>query len=607
MTNKRRSARWPIGGIRWKAAWIEGLLLAILVTGVSVRVWGLGLTHTDDAVWALRAHQSAGGFFTREPIGAWALTPGRFWAHVSGAWMLHTLQWQGTAYGEVLRLGSFTAFFAVFHVTVRAFFGHRIALLASTFAAGLAMVRWDGSILTTYPLITWPAGAAFGLALLAGRRYVQSAGAGWSIAGALLLFFSLMNNEGVTVLFMLLSVLAAWQLRELDARRGARWLLTTLIACAAYAALYFGWRLMHPSSYQGHVIAPFELRSWWLTFGHFSTGGNVLHDVVTPYRVAYADAQEVIAVQAVYRIREVWPGLLRSPTAMAAGVVAGLLVHRALRPSEDAAAAGSQRAVIVSGLLIATVTVLPVSLVAMYQGWVTKSGIRAYSHTALAHFGWSLVAAAACAGWVSRRANRDRAAMVVSVAAGLLAAAASFTNDRIVDDMRTEAGRWRVLDHVLALNRHGPRAPAIVVPRLANGSWYTVVAPTYWSEWTKARYGDDTSVLTSAKEAVPEAWLVDYAFDLRSRSFVGLVAATPGASQVHVFSEAAEPGGLELLATDAAGRTSRHPLGPPMRDGRLSTWVIQVPAAVTVRLEGAALDSRRRVLGLDLPARRVLN
>jgi hypothetical protein len=574
-----------------KATYRDCLLLAILLALFCGRLWDIGLTHTDDAVWSLRAWDTPGNIFDNEPVGDWARRQGRFWAFVSGAFMLHAIKWNATAYGDFLRFGAFAAFFAMFHVAVRAYCGTRIAILAATLNLALAMVRWDGSIVTTYPLITWLAGIALCAALLMGHRYVYRGGIAWLAAAGVLLFFSLINNEGVTAAFALLAVLAAVALR-VESRP----------------------RAMHPSHYPGHELA-WHLQPFIVGLGHFSSGGSVMHDLVWPYKIVYADPQAGIAHEQVYSVWKHWDEALRSPTAWIAAGLSGLLMLRGARTEHAAAPARAAATAIAAGLVIALVIVAPVALSAMYQGWVMEKGIRAYSHTPLAHFGWSL-AGAGVLSLLFGEGQRRWAAVACAAIVAVLAALASATNDDIADDMRPEAGRWRVLRDMLDANAAGPKESTLLVPRYANGSWYVWVPYGFWWQYAYWRWGEEKTRVYTAIPSPPSSagWAMvgDYAWEGRLRGFTGVMARlhprgeSPPNAKAVVWTEARSLDGL-VLAYPQGAQVVRKRVDSGTRNGQVTSIAVDVPDADWLRLEREGGASPHPLIELDLRTGKVRN
>jgi hypothetical protein len=586
----------PRTPLRWALLAALAVLFFLLVE----RVWNLGVTHTDDAMWLLRSHTS---FFST--IDDWARWQGRLWAYVSGSLIMLALVNQGSVFGELLRLGSFAVFFVAFHLVAAAYCGRRIALLCATLFLGLFALKWDGSILTTYPMITWPAGIACAGALLAGRAWTGSGGKPWHLAAAfVLLFCSLFNNEGVTVTFIalaLLSVCANAVQLERDAagrwfwlpRRSRRLLLVFVAAAAAYSALYIGWRLQFPSTYAGNALAPFSARRILVTLYHFSTSGSALHEVLRPLKLPYADTFGAGAPVS-YRLDQFVHGLASAPRALLAGILTAWLLWRQL--NERAAPAGdgpalALRCAVGAGLAIAVLPIIPVALVGNYQIWAVDMGVRAYSHTIFAHFGWSLVLAALVVSRFDRLGiARPAAVLALALGAGALAALVFRANDAIALDMRPEAGRWQVANRAVPVNDALFRSDVLWIPGFAQRSQYGQLYQHYWQQYAAARFGSKAEVAVRTPDINDLARgvvMLDYGYDADGRRMVSLMMqyrkATP---------DGPLQGGRIAVDLGAAGVAEHYLL-----EYRAGADLRRVPVAAL-----AALPSRPGLYLLDPPA-----
>lgn len=599
--------------------------LAILFGLLCLRVWDLGVTHTDDAMWLLRSHTS---FFST--IDDWARWQGRLWAYVSGSLIMLALVGQGTLWGELLRLGSFALFFGAFHLVAAVYCGRRIALLCATLFLGLFALKWDGSLLTTYPMITWPAGIACAGALLAGRAWTGPDGKRWQLAAAgLLLFCALFNNEGVTVTFIMLALLsvganaaqvdraAHGRLAGLLPRRSAQLLAVFLATAAGYAALYVGWRLLHPSGYAGNALAPFDAHRILVTLVHFSTSGSALHELFAPLSMAYAD-KFGSGAWVRYPLDGDWQGLAASPLALLAGALTALLLWRLLRsgaaPAAAAARATPLRCALAGGLALALLPILPVALVGNYQDWAMGAmRVRAYSHTIFAHFGWSLVLAAllaALAGRLGRGRTGAALLLLLALAGGLLAALAYRANDAIALDMRPEAGRWAVANRAVAANQALFQSAVLWVPGLAQRSQYGRLTPRYWEQYVAARFG----VKTEVAERIPDlndlmhgVVMLDYEYDAAARRMVALMmryrADAPGGpfqgGRIVVDLGAGAPADY-LLEYRAGAALRRVPVAQlAATPGRSGRYLLDPPGAIdpaSVRLLRADAGADGRAL-----------
>lgn len=126
---------------------VEVCIVVLLLIPFCLRVWGLGITTTDDAEWALWAHQAA-----PHPIADFAIRQGRFWAIGGGTWLTFGLRYTGTVTGGALIIGSFLLFFFMFTRVVATYWSPRTAYATSGIFLALFVLRADRSILTAYPL-----------------------------------------------------------------------------------------------------------------------------------------------------------------------------------------------------------------------------------------------------------------------------------------------------------------------------------------------------------------------------------------------------------------------------------------------------------------------
>ena len=513
----RAKAWWPAlaDGPSSRAAHVDLFVLAVLLALFCLRVWDLGIVHSDDAAWALRAWQGRWGI-----IWDWAIGQGRVWALVSGPLLFTALKVKGSLLGNLAIAGGFAVFFALFHWVIAVHFGRRIAVLTACTNLGLYAMRWEGSLITAYPFFTWALGSLYLLSLLALERYFASGSRGLLATSLILFFCSLFLHEGVTVLFELLYALAALHhsrraidggsARQPTLRKATRTALVGWLAVvASYALLYFGWRLVFPSVYRGNALAEFNAVRIARVALAFALNGSLLHDMFSTYTVRFSDP-------AFFDLREIgypfWAFVRHphlGPGSLAAGALSSWLVWHALgrlRPAGRVTGARMQLAfAVIAGVLIAFVPIVPVAATPKYQHWYYDLGVRAYVHTALSHFGTSLVVAAILI-WMVDSLRRRYAWLAMVVGMSCLFAVLSTTgyviNDAIARDMRAEASRWLVFGRAIGIMRtQGWSGYNIVAPRFASGSWFAVLPPSYWVEWAAARYGMQIGFMTTAVPA----------------------------------------------------------------------------------------------------------
>ena len=146
------------------------------------------------------------------------------------------------------------------------------------------------------------------------------------------------------------------------------------------------------------------------------------------------------------------------------------------------------------GVLIAFVPILPIALIEKYQTHYSELNIRSYAFTAFSHFGITL----GISSLVLRIASfkrfgtifRNGVSVLLAITVALLAFCGNKMNDAIVNDIRVEASRWKVIDQTMEIvSQHEESIQSLYAPRLYNGSWFTVLDPIYWAQYISARYG----------------------------------------------------------------------------------------------------------------------
>jgi len=247
---------------------------------------------------------------------------------------------------------------------------------------------------------------------------------------------------------------------------------------------------------------------------------------------------------------------------------------------------------------------------------VMDKGIRAYSHTPLAHFGWSLALAGALAAVYGDAGRRRMLALAVAVIVAVLAALACVTNDDIADDMRPEAGRWRVLRDMLDANAAGSRESSLLVPRYANGSWYVWVPYGFWWQYAYWRWGEEKTRVSTQVPTPPSsagwALIADYAWEGRLRGFTGVMARlhprgdSPPAAKAVVWAEWRTLDGLVLVYPEGA-KTVRRAVPAGTRAGQVTTATMDLPDVDWVRLEREGGAAPQPLIELDLRTGKVKN
>jgi hypothetical protein len=212
--------------------------------------------------------------------------------------------------------------------------------------------------------------------------------------------------------------------------------------------------------------------------------------------------------------------------------------------------------------------------------------------------------------------RRRVVALAASVIVAILAALACATNDDIVDDMRPEAGRWRVLRDMLDANAAGSKERSLLVPRYANGSWYVWVPYGFWWQYAYWRWGEENTRVYTQVPSPPSSagWsmVADYAWEGRLRGFTGLMArlhppgVSPPVAKAVVWSEWHSLDGLALIYPDGA-KIVRRAVEGGSRAGQVTSVAIDLPDVDWVRLERDGGTSPQPLIEINLRTGKVKN
>lgn len=503
MTSLRRS-------INVAGQFTAALLLLLFVH----RVWDIAPTHTDDASWRLAAEQGNAGI-----VHSWATGQGRIFAYVSGTLIYIGDYLQGTTLGSALHFGAFASCFILAHKVLSLYFNQTFATLTAIINLALFALRWEGSMVTTYPLFSWTLGTCFLVSIVATREYAKSGRRRFMLLASFLLLLSLNIHEGASVLFAVLALLSCvanfssnlrcpsevaqpWYRRvstRLAGVAGSRQRIQLVVTSATivlYFSTYIAWRLSFPTQYAGNSFGTWNPNIVLPVLFSLSASGTVLTDLFVPYTVNFADALGNDGYGVTYKPLKYILTSSNNSTALLVGLI--VLAHVFLLSRCLFLGRTQQRQLSLQlsalgvGLLVAFTPVAPVALVGKYQEQFFSLNIGSYVFTPLCHFGWSVVIAAAI--WsmanIRFRVVRDAAVAFSAVLIALMGYCGSMKNDAIANDMRRETCRWQVIDHLAQmLPCMDGEIASVVAPRLASGTWFSVVSKEYWSDYLEAKHG----------------------------------------------------------------------------------------------------------------------
>lgn len=483
--------------------------ISLLLYLFCLRIWNIGITHHDDAVWLLAAIKN-----DWKVIYDFATQQGRIWAFVSGSIIFVLLKLEQSIIGDILKIGTFVIYFLLFYYTLAKYFGKTLSIIALTLNLGLFAIRWEGSVLTSYPGFTWILGTFFLLSILLGRLYCSHKNNRYLLSSIMCLFISLFIHEGLSVLFSVLflaSVFANHYIgySNLDLFRNRVTNTYFRIFCYSsfiilfYFTSYLIWRLHYQSLYTGNTLAPFNPNLFMSVLLNFATSGNLIFDLFHPYSVRFviSDLGQLLTVS--YSLSSFTRGLSQASEAIISGTTVFALLFYSLMNLNNTKKYNNYYIYLIMaslGAVIAILPIVPVALSLKYQTDFSNLGIYSYCQTVFCHFGISLVLAAFFASFskfatINNNKIGNVLILMLCVCTGVLSIVGFRMNDNIVRDMRLETSRWKVLNDALRLaQKVGIQPKIFYVPRFANGSWFTVLGEVYWHDYIKAKFHKDIQI-----------------------------------------------------------------------------------------------------------------
>ena len=489
---------------------VSVLLLMILGFLMLVPVWGIGIMHTDDALWYLALSEG------KDASADWAQSQGRIYALIVGKMMLYVLSLTGSTYAEVLKYGSFSAVIVLYGAVIASYFNRNLALLSLTLFIGLNAVRADGSVVFSYPLLIWPSLIAFALSMLAARIYTRNGSVAWLVANALLLGFSMFTNEGITFTLIILAALAAVRnLVEIAGTRPQAWwyssarsrglIVAYVVPTGLYALGYVAYLKLFPSMYDGSALTILRPMDSIRTLASFSFSGSFLYNIYQPYTIVFGEPGFHNGYNASYTVRIAMRDILSNPTAFIFGFISALVFGKIVFAimSEDCLERKfniREFLAIIVGLLLAILPVILVAISLKYIKWHTVQGIDSYATSVVSSFGVSMALAGAMSltfGWLpNMRMIKLPIFLVTIIVFGVCSALNHSINERISSDLRAEGMRWDVFERGMQLmDAVGMEAELLSLPQFSRGSWYTATPSGYWSKLAKARFEREVSIV----------------------------------------------------------------------------------------------------------------
>ena len=164
---------------------------------------------------------------------------------------------------------------------------------------------------------------------------------------------------------------------------------------------------------------------------------------------------------------------------------------------------------------------LLIALTDKYQRWY-ETGHRYYAYTTLSHFGFALIAASSLIAVLQALEGHRLTQTAVKFASIVLLAVgglySSYANAVVATSMQANSDRWRAFDLIMRTPQMTQivRGKTVVAPKLWNNYWNVVsqvLAPDYWTEYAKAKYGENIEFQGRLNNSGPKAAIFFDFFD----------------------------------------------------------------------------------------------
>lgn len=463
-------------------------------------VWNIcGSSHNDDAIWHLAARSGQWSI-----IKNFATSQGRLWAFVSGSLLYLACYLQDTFAGNCLRVGMLVVFFILFYKVIAIYIGKYIASFGALLNLALFALRWEGSIITSYPLLFFVHGSLFLCSLWLGTIFLRNGSKKYLLFALITLFIALFGHESSTCLFIGLSAAALLgnvyllnfkgltSLKSVN-RHNNRFLAIGIAGVIFfYCILYFSFHYLFPTTYDGHHLGSSHLTKALPVLISFCTRGSVLSDIFYPYSVIFSDRLAQDGFRIIYYLFSYLKSQEADLTPYLVFLVVFSVTFTILIQSQHMLNARNtiKRRHVLAGLLggglTAVLPVFPLAFSSKYQYWFHNLGVTSNTFTPLSHFGVTLFIASLFI-WIFsfvRKAFKPLAAGLSAMIIAVLAFCGFYMNKAIAFDMYSELVRWKVVDEAASMTSQiKVDGKKIWAPRLSSGSWFTCVNNDYWSNY----------------------------------------------------------------------------------------------------------------------------
>ena len=431
-----------------------------------------------------------------------------------------------------------------------------LGLLVATLALSLYQDNWHHNILTAYPLVFDSGMLCLLFAAYALVRRAETGRTGWLVVANLALFLSFAHFEAFVAYVPVLAGLV-WLTARGGARQRARALVPAFAVLPAYAAVYLGYRLAHPSQYAGNALdltspAAILKTAWAYSRPALPLGGFAFN---LEYVNRFPQFAKAYVLSFGQYLSELAANLsLLAPAWVALGLLAGGLTSYCLDRAVRA------RLPWLAWVLCAFAVVCPNALIALSPKYQepAASGLAWYVTTTFSFYAVAVLLALAALVLAGRLSDRPR--RVVAALLGLVVGLAALVNASVnawVRDSKIAAGaRWRVaaLACQSRLIAGLPEGARLVAPDLFTAVNTELVGPDYWPAYFRAHAGRGLTVASELGEADPgktPVYVLRRLSGLLDRDTALVLARVTGLGPAPADPYAAAPDTPNLLADQA--------------------------------------------------------
>jgi len=241
-------------------------LLLLLIFIFFSRFWLVGFTTNDDVILGnLNAINPNVNHLTNSIL--FAKNQGRFQYFFAYFLMIAPYLINNTVYFKIISLGSVAVNILLFGYLIRKLFkSETLGLLSATFGLCFIQNSWEHNILVSYPAIFTTSISMLLFSIIIFIKYLDTSNNIYKYFSALLLVLSAFTYE-IFILYIIFYVIISIYYANNNIKRSINILLPHLLMVMGYVGLYFGFRLIYKSSYDGNSIFNFSLiplvKTWY--------------------------------------------------------------------------------------------------------------------------------------------------------------------------------------------------------------------------------------------------------------------------------------------------------------------------------------------------------